>query len=55
MALFTCEHCNTVMREENYEQHQSAQHPHWATTMNAQLERIARALEGLERREKNRG
>ena len=57
MALITCEHCNKVMREEAYDAHEETQHPHWAGSLeerlmdtNKLLERIASALEGLERR-----
>jgi hypothetical protein len=57
MALVTCEYCKRVMREEAIDAHEIAQHPHWAVNLeqrlmdtNKLLERIASALEGLERR-----
>jgi hypothetical protein len=49
MALGSCEHCGETLREENYDEHQSEHHPKWAVAIIKQLERIASALEGMER------
>ncbi len=57
MALGSCEHCGQVLREEDYDAHQTTHHPDWAvqlvaamTRLNDKLERIASALEGLEKK-----
>jgi transcription initiation factor IIE alpha subunit len=57
MTLITCKHCGETLVEADYDAHQGTHHPTYTIrlieileSVDAKLERIASALEGLERR-----